>query len=88
MRYRYLWQIEVWSNDNELLKQTGGDTLPANVNMPFPDNNVPDNIECTIVVRDILGNQTKQEVKNLFQLVGLDQATEEKSVEEEWNADF
>ena len=82
------WQIEVWSNDNELLKQTGGDTLPANVNMPFPDNNVPDNIECTIVVRDILGNQTKQEVKNLFQLVGLDQATEEKSVEEEWNADF
>ncbi len=81
------WQIEIWSGDNELLKQTEGDTLPAGVNLSFPDADMPDNIECIIVVRDILGNQTKKEVKNLFQLVGLDETHEEKQVEE-WNLDF
>ncbi|MEA2085207.1 MAG: hypothetical protein U9O82_13420 [Thermodesulfobacteriota bacterium] len=82
------WQIEIWSIDNVLLKQTEGNTLPADVNLSFPDADVPDNIECMIIVRDILGNQTKKEVKNPFQLVGLDETHEEKPVEEEWNLDF
>ncbi|MCK5545141.1 MAG: hypothetical protein KAI35_07975, partial [Desulfobulbaceae bacterium] len=81
------WKIEIWSSDNELLKQTEGDTLPTDVNLSFPDADVLDNIECIIVVRDILGNQTQKKVKNLFQLVGLDETHEEKKVEE-WNLDF
>ncbi len=82
------WQLEIWSDDNQLLKQAYGEALPATIDFPLPEESNPDSLECNILVRDIFGNQASQEIKNLFQSAALGEDEEEKLVEEKWNSDF
>ena len=88
------WHIEFWTNKGEFLKTVEGDDLPAEIQVPTDIDQESEKISCSLVVRDILGNQTKKQVKDLKLLAELDpkndhkKSPEKKAAEKAWMDGF
>lgn len=87
------WRMELWGQDNTMLKAFEGETLPARIEMPdsLGINSGP--TDCIVQVRDSLGMKASKKVANLLsQLAGNSptangKATSDRS-EDDWHADF
>jgi hypothetical protein len=87
------WSLEIWSDQGVFLKAAEGEDLPATVEVPLAQLPETVRMEGILFARDILGNQSRQEIKDLSRLVVQDgvNAAETKSTSSDnnvWNADF
>ena len=88
-----LWSLEVWSDQGILLKAAEGENLPATVEVllaQLPESSI---MEGYLYARDILGNQSRQEIKDLSLLAVQAKAHEAEaeitsSNVNSWNVDF
>ncbi|MEA1991646.1 MAG: hypothetical protein U9N58_05560 [Thermodesulfobacteriota bacterium] len=76
------WHMEIWDDDDNLIKTADGETLPAEVDVVLPESAV----ECVLTAKDILGNQFRREIKDLKLLVRQEDV--EGIVTEEWSMEF
>jgi len=76
------WHMEIWDDDDNLIKTANGETLPAEVDIVLPESVV----ECVLTAKDILGNQFRREIKDLKLLVSREDV--EGIVTEEWSMEF
>lgn len=78
---------QVFREDGHLLKLVQGTELPTAIELediPAPEYK----IQCLLTARDILGNQSQQNIPNLFKLAESDADEEELSIETEWIEEF
>ncbi len=83
----YFWWAKFFGEDGELLKLVQGTELPVTIELdssPDPEYK----IQCLLTARDILGNQSQQNIANLFQLSESGADGEEFSIETEWVEEF
>ncbi len=60
------WYIEVWNQNGDLLKASDGEELPFMYDIPIPDDRDFGQIEGVVVMKDILGNQTRVVISDLY----------------------
>jgi hypothetical protein len=72
------WKLEVWNDDGDLLQKSDGTELPMQFDIPLQEDFEKEAIEGTVVLRDVLGNQTRVNVSDLFLM-----ALQEDDLEEE-----
>lgn len=84
------WRLEMWSNKGKLLENTEGKDLPAQVDMLLPSAEDGQDIQGTLVVRDVLGNTAYKKLGNLLQSDAekKKKASEEKSTTKAWVEEF
>ncbi len=76
------WWAKFYKEDGSLVKLVQGTELPVVVEIEnFSDSE--EKLECLLTARDILGNQSKQKITNLFEQVE-EIEEEEGSIESEW----
>jgi len=87
------WYMEIWSDQGILLKTFEGEKLPIKVEVSLEQLPESSMIEGYLFAQDILGNQSRQEIKDLSLLAAQakdPQAESEKTSPNEmsWDADF
>jgi len=85
--------MEIWSDQGILLKTFEGEKLPVKVEVSLEQLPESSMIEGYLFAQDILGNQSRQEIKDLSLLAAQakdPQAESEKTSPNEmsWDADF
>jgi hypothetical protein len=87
------WYLEIWTEQGALLKTVEDEKLPAKVEVPLAL--LPESCKMVgyLFAQDILGNQSRQEIKDLSLLAAQAEPTETESErtgshEKSWNADF
>lgn len=86
-----LWVLEVWSDQGVLLKAAEGENLPVTVEVSFaqlPESSI---MEGYLFARDILGNRSRQEIKDLSLLAvqtKVHEAETDPTRSDGWNEDF
>lgn len=81
------WWAKFYGEDGHLLKLAQGTELPAAIELEdIPDSEYK--IQCLLTARDILGNQSQQNIPNLFKLAESEVDQEELSIETEWIEEF
>jgi hypothetical protein len=60
------WRMELWSADGEYLLSADGTELPASYGITIPTGPEKAKIEGFVTVRDILGNQTRMDIADLY----------------------
>ncbi len=81
------WWAKFYEKDGRLLKLVQGTELPVTVELDLISEPEP-KIQCLLTARDILGNQSEQNIPNLFKLTGDELEDEESSIETEWVEEF
>jgi len=89
------WRLELWSQDNTMLKAFEGQSLPARINLPDAVGAGSGPTDCIVQVRDVLGMKATKKVPNLLaQLVHKDPGTGGKTSSDpgpdsdDWHPDF
>lgn len=82
------WRIEMRADNGELLKMAEGETLPAQVDVAMPEPQESRKVECVVVLKDILGNLAKREIKDLVMMAMQGGGDEELSAKETWPTGF
>lgn len=87
------WRMELWSQDNTMLKAFEGTALPARIEMPDSLGVRSGPTDCIVQVRDALGMRASKKVANLLsQVAGNDSTANGKiganPAENDWHADF
>jgi hypothetical protein len=70
------WYVETWNEDGDLLKASDGNDLPYVYDIPIPDDREVGKIEGIVAMKDILGNQTRLVISDLY-LLALQQEEDE-----------
>ncbi len=73
------WYVETWNEKGDLIKASDGKELPYVYDIPLPDDREIGQIEGIVAMKDVLGNQTRLVISDLY-LLALQQ---EKDKEEE-----
>ena len=60
------WRLEIWGENGELLKNVDGEELPFEYNVPTPQGPETPKIKGLVLLKDILGNQTRLEIDDLY----------------------
>jgi hypothetical protein len=60
------WFVEVWNEKGDLLKASDGQELPFVYEIPIPDEHEFSQIEGVIALKDILGNQSRVVISDLY----------------------
>ncbi len=81
------WWAKFFAEDGHLLKLAQGTELPATVDLGRMDE-PKKKIQCLLVARDILGNQSEQKIPDLFQAKESDKKEDDSSKETEWVEEF
>jgi len=91
------WKLEVWNDDGDLLQKSDGTELPMQFDIPLQEDFEKEAIEGMVVLRDVLGNQTRVNVSDLFLMAMQEddleeeetsEATEEEDDTWAWYSDF
>ena len=87
------WYLEIWSDQEVLLKVAEGEELPATVEVPLSQLPEACIMKGYLFAKDILGNQSKQEINDLSRLVEQGKASDAETEADPtrsdgWNADF
>jgi len=91
------WYIEIWDEKGNLIQNADGSELPYSFDIPLPAVDKSGQIEGIVATRDILGNQTRMVVSDLYlmalqaeeaeeEVAGQPNETGNESVA--WSADF
>ncbi len=83
---RYWW-AKFFAESGRLLKLVQGTEFPAVIELDIPAE-PEQKIQCLLTARDILGNQSRQNITNLFQLAESETEEEETNIETEWVEEF
>lgn len=75
------WRMEMRADDGELLKLVEGSDLPARVEMPLAGAIGNRRVEAVVVMKDVLGNESRREFKDLA-LLARQQEKEQSGGEE------
>ncbi len=76
------WYIEVWNDNGDLLKASDGQELPFDYDIPIPDDREFGQIEGIVAMKDILGNQTRVVISDLYLMaLQLEESGEEETTE-------
>ncbi len=60
------WRMEMRSKDGEIIKVAEGRDLPVRMDVPLADQDSETRkVECTITIKDVLGNLTKEKIQDL-----------------------
>ncbi len=81
------WWAKFFREDGSLLKLAQGTELPASIELDL-SNDSRDKIQCLLTARDILGNQYKKRIRDLFEVVEGEIEEVETSIETEWVEEF
>ena len=81
------WWAKFFSEEGKLLKLAQGTELPALIELDAASDSETI-IQCLVTIRDILGNQSRQDIANLFKPVEIGAEGEEFSIEAEWVEEF
>ncbi len=57
------WRMEMRSDDGRVLRVADGEDLPVRIGVPSSDDKRK--VECVVEIRDVLGNRTRTEIKDL-----------------------
>lgn len=60
------WRMEMWTKEGKFLAHAEGKELPAQIGVDLPDAAQGEEIQGIVVVRDALGNLTRQKVEDLL----------------------
>jgi hypothetical protein len=89
------WRLELWSQDNTMLKAFEGQSLPARIEVPELVGADTRPTDCIVQVRDILGMKATKKVPNLLaQLTNQGPAAGDKTslgadpAADDWQVDF
>ena len=87
------WYLEVWSDQEDLLKVAEGEKLPATVQVPLAELSEAGIVRGYLFAKDILGNQSRKEIQDLSQLLEQvrdrdAEADEDPTPSDSWNAEF
>ncbi len=63
------WRVEMRSEDGRVLKASEGDELPVQIGLAVPTKK-DHKIECVVMLKDVLGNAVRREIKDLTVLAG------------------
>ncbi len=81
------WWAKFFKEDGSLLKLAQGTELPASIELDLA-NDSRDKIQCLLTARDILGNQYKKRIRDLFEMAEGEIEEIETSIETEWVEEF
>lgn len=85
------WYMEIWTDQGILLKVVEGEELPATVEVSPEQLAAAGKMAGYLFARDVLGNNSRQELKDLSLLAmqkNVDEAAPEANMSNEWNVDF
>ena len=88
------WHMEVRFDSGKLYRSEGGQQLPKMMAIPSVDISESTNLDCKVVMRDILGNESKKVIKNINLLARQFETTDilpdsgAKEKEDVWSEDF
>jgi hypothetical protein len=76
------WDLEVWTETGDLLKAADGTELPVTFDIALESDLEREKIEGTLVLLDVLGNETRVNMSDLFLMaMQKDDLEEEKTSE-------
>ncbi len=81
------WWAKFFTEDGKLLKLAQGTELPSSVALDI-DSDSRQKIECILSARDVLGNQYKKDISDLFKITEGELEEVETSIETEWVEEF
>ncbi|NPA94407.1 MAG: hypothetical protein GXO58_03155, partial [Thermodesulfobacteria bacterium] len=81
------WWAKFFAEDGHPITVVEGESMPATVVLDLSQDNLAQGVECILVAQDIYGNRTRQNIKNLGQLIS-DADQEEILQETEWVEEF
>ncbi len=83
------WTARVLFSDGEPLAEIQGDSLPAEIILPAPNEDEKRAMECLVEYHDVLGNMGRKQIKDLRQLLISELLViEEEIIEDEWLESF
>jgi hypothetical protein len=71
------WRLEAWAENGDMLKAVDGQELPATVDIPLVNSSGETKIEGIIIMRDVLGNQSRLDINDLY-LMAMQKEDQEK----------
>ncbi len=81
------WWAKFFAGDGHPITVAEGESMPASVVLDLAGDKVVQGVECIVLAQDIYGNRTRQDIKNLGQLIP-DTDQEEILQETEWVEEF
>jgi hypothetical protein len=60
------WRLEVWAENGDMITAVDGQELPTTVDIPLADSSEKAKIEGIIIMRDVLGNQSRLDINDLY----------------------
>ncbi len=85
------WQMELWSQDDQLLKTFSGDFLPVKIRLPkIASAEEVGKINCVLRIRDSLGSKSIHKINDFLStvVVSKEKAGKKTATDSIWQADF
>lgn len=82
------WTLEILYSDGEVLMQSQGNELPADISVPYPSSGEARKLECSASVKDVLGNKVRKKISDLMQLVVPHEEESGAAKQDEWVPEF
>ncbi len=82
------WWLRIYQDGGRVVKAASGDHFPADVVVDLPEHAAGSRFELMLVARDVLGNRSRRQVKDLLALTEKAQAQQRHEIESQWLEDF
>ncbi|MBE0598781.1 MAG: hypothetical protein IH614_16115 [Desulfuromonadales bacterium] len=67
------WRLEMWTTEGRIIKMAEGEELPGQIGIELPEGGNDADLQGYLMLRDVLGNQSKRDMNELFLQAGKKQ---------------
>lgn len=82
------WSAEILYSDGQTIIMEQGTELPVELDIPIPAEDDNRKVECLFIIKDILGNRGKREIRDIMELISPDDLHMDIPKDDEWVVEF